>query len=156
MPSLRELLGTEPRRKLVVSDAVRVLDAEVADKSGLSGLAIKGAYAVVKGISPGFIQETVNRLLDDFLDALDPLYAEAIAAKKSPQSHLVQNRSRVAESLLSITDKRAERAEHPVIKKTYMKLRPTAKAHVEASAPRLGELLEKHSLAAAAAADSAS
>jgi hypothetical protein len=144
MASLRELLGVSPKRQEVIRDAVKVLDAEVADKSGLSGLAVKGAYAVVKGISPGFIQDTIDHLLDDFLDALEPLYAEAKAANASPRAHIASNRSRMAESLLSITDRRAERAQRAVVKKTYEKLRPTAKGHVEAAAPRVGELLERH------------
>jgi hypothetical protein len=147
---LKDLLGSAPRRQAVVSDAARVLDAEVAGKGGLTGIAIKGAYAVVKGISPNFIQETIDHLLDDFLVALDPLYQEAVAANASPQSHVSGNRSRMAEALLAITDRRAVSA-RPVLKKTYEKLRPLAKAQVEAAAPRVGELLERHSRAAATA-----
>ncbi|HEX2878204.1 MAG TPA: hypothetical protein VHO25_01580 [Polyangiaceae bacterium] len=146
--SLKDQLGSAPRRQLVIADAVKVLDAEVASKGGLTGIGIKGAYAVVKGISPNFIQETIDHLLDDFLVALDPLYQEAVAANASPQSHVSGNRSRMAEALLAITDRRAVSA-RPVLKKTYEKLRPLAKAQVEAAAPRVGELLERHTRAAA-------
>jgi hypothetical protein len=31
-----------------------------------------------------------------------------------------------------------------MIRKTYDKLRPTAKKHVSASAPRLGQMLDRH------------
>jgi hypothetical protein len=151
MASLRTLLGSAPRRQTVITDAARVLDAEVASKGGLTGIAIKGAYAVVKGISPSFIQETIDHLLDDFLDALDPLYQESVAQQASAQSHVVTHRGRMAEALLAITDRRAVNA-RPVLKKTYEKLRPLAKAQVEAAAPRVGELLERHTGAAAAAA----
>lgn len=147
--SLKDLLGSAPRRSLVIADAAKLLDAEVASKGGFTGIAIKGAYAVVKGISPSFIQETIDHLLDDFLVALDPLYQEAVAAKASPQSHVASNRSRMAEALLAITDRRAGSA-RPALKKTYEKLRPLAKAQVEAAAPRVGELLERHTQAAAA------
>jgi hypothetical protein len=148
MSALKDLLGSAPRRQLVIADATKVLDAEVASKGGLSGIAIKGAYAVVKGISPNFIQETIDHLLDDFLNALDPLYQEAVTANASPQSHVASNRSRMAEALLAITDRRAVNA-RPALKKTYEKLRPLAKAQVEAAAPRVGELLERHTQAAA-------
>lgn len=147
--SLKDLLGSAPRRQLVIADAVKVLDAEVASKGGLTGIAIKGAYAVVKGISPNFISETIDHLLDDFLAALDPLYQEAVAANASPQAHVTSNRSRMAEALLAITDRRATTA-RPALKKTYEKLRPLAKAQVEAAAPRVGELLERHTRAAPA------
>jgi hypothetical protein len=50
----------------------------------------------------------------------------------------------VADALLAITDRRAENAQRQVIKSMYEKLRPTAKKHVEAAAPRLGDLVDKH------------
>src|SRR5687767_1399538 len=82
MQALREQLGTGEKRRQVIEDAMGVLDQEVADKSGLSGLAIKAAYKVVKGIRPGFIREVVDALLDEFLEAVDPLYQEAVANKR--------------------------------------------------------------------------
>ena len=144
MPTLKEHLGSDPRRTQVIEDARRVLDQEVADKTGLSGMAIKGGYKVVQGVKPGFVREVIDNLLDDFLDALQPVYQEAIEQGLKPGDHLKANRSRVAEALLAVTDARAARAKHGGIKKAYEKLRPTAKKHVEAAAPRLAEMLERH------------
>ncbi|HOU93028.1 MAG TPA: hypothetical protein PLU22_18365, partial [Polyangiaceae bacterium] len=70
MPTLRERLSTGNKRTAVIDDALRVLDAEVADKSGISGMAIKAAFGMVKSVKPGFIREVVDHLLDDFVDAL--------------------------------------------------------------------------------------
>jgi hypothetical protein len=120
------------------------LDHEVSDKGGISGLAIKAAYGVVKGVRPGFVREAVDMMLDDFLGALDPIYQEAVASNVRPGAHLLKNPSRVADALLGITDRRAERAERAVVKGAYEKLRPSAKKHVEASVPRLAQLLDKH------------
>jgi hypothetical protein len=142
--SLKERLGQDPQRKAVVTDACDVLDHEVADKSGLSGIAIKGAYAIVKGIKPGFVQEVVDGLLDDFLDALDPLYREAVEKQQPPGRFLAANGDRAADALLAITDDRAARSSRAVIRKTYDKLRPTAKKQVSSAAPRLGQLLDRH------------
>jgi hypothetical protein len=142
--SLKERLGQEPQRKAVVADACSVLDQEVADKSGLGGVAIRGAYSIVKGIKPGFVEEVVDALLDDFLVALDPLYQEALERKETPGRHLASNGDRVADALLAITDARAARSSRAVIRKTYEKLRPTAKKHVSAAAPRLGQMLDRH------------
>jgi hypothetical protein len=50
----------------------------------------------------------------------------------------------VAESLLSITDARAEKHEGGVLKKTYYKLRPTAVKHTEAAVPGVARLVDKH------------
>ena len=145
MPSLREQLSQDPtKREAVVGDALNVLDQEVADKSGLTGMAIKAAYKMVKSVKPGFLREVVDSLLDDFVDALDPVYQESVESGEKPGRYLEANRSRVADDLLSITDKRAERAKNRAIKGAYSKLRATAKKHVEAAAPRLGAMLERH------------
>ena len=88
MQPLREQLGTGDKRRKVVEDACLVLDQEVADKSGLTGIAIKTAYKVVKGIRPGFIPEVVDSLLDEFLDAhFNAIMCPAIGiALKPPRS----------------------------------------------------------------------
>lgn len=144
MPTLSDMLGSSPKRDQVIADACQVLDDEVADKGGLSGLAIKGAYGLLKGIKPGFVHDVVNSLLDDFLGCLDPLYQEAVARGVRPGAHLQANAGRMADALLAITDRRAQKAERPVVKSTYDKLRPSAKKQVEAAAPRLGALLDRH------------
>ena len=81
MPHLKELAQDSAKRSQVIDDACRVLDLEVADKSGLSGMAIKAGYKLVQGVKPGFVRQAVDDLLDDFLDALDPIYQEASAGR---------------------------------------------------------------------------
>lgn len=144
MATLLELLGTPPKRAAVIDDALRVLDAEVDDKSGLSGIAIKTAFKLVRGISPDFLRGTVDHLLDDFLKALDPIYQEAVQRGIDARQHMTNNPSRVADLLLAITDARAARAKNQVVKKAYEKLRDGAKKHVEAAVPRLGDMFARH------------
>ena len=50
----------------------------------------------------------------------------------------------IAEALLGITDDRAARAPGGVVKKSYEKLRPTAKKHVEEAVPGVARLIDKH------------
>lgn len=144
MATLQELLGGPAKRGAVIDDALRVLDAEVDSKGGLSGIAIKTAYKVVKGISPDFLTKTVDHLLNDFLRVLDPIYQEAVQKGISPKQHLTSDPSRIADALLGITDARARNANNQVVKKTYEKLREGAKKHVEAAVPRLGEMFARH------------
>src|SRR5688572_11222314 len=47
MATLREQLGSGDKRNAVIEDALKVLDQEVDDRGGITGLAIKGAYKVV-------------------------------------------------------------------------------------------------------------
>jgi hypothetical protein len=144
MATLVELLGAPGKRGAIIDDALKVLDSEVDSKGGLGGLAIKGAYKIVKGVSPEFLRSVVDHLLDDFLNALDPIYQEAMQRGLDARQHLISNPSRVADLLLGITDARAARAKNQLVKKTYEKLRDGAKKHVEAAVPRLGELFGRH------------
>lgn len=144
MASLSEQLGQGEKRNAVIDDAVKVLDDEVSDKGGLTGLAIKGAYKLVQGVRPGFIRHVVDALLDEFLSALDPVYQEAAVKKRPAGAYLLENQGRVADALLRVTDQKAERADSAAIKAAYSKLRPMAKKQVEAAAPRLSKLLERH------------
>jgi hypothetical protein len=145
MPSLTEALTSDSKKNSVVDDCVALIDAEVADKGGLTGLAIKAGYGTVKGIKPGFVRQVVSDLLPDFAQALDPIYQEARTKGPSVREYFNANANRVADALLAITDDKAKRAKSAMVKGTYEKLRGTAKKNVEAAVPRLGTVIEKHS-----------
>ncbi|HMU38707.1 MAG TPA: hypothetical protein PKE31_06815 [Pseudomonadota bacterium] len=147
--TLATILTAAGRRKTVISDCVVLIDEEVQKKGGLSGLAIKGAFAIVKAVKPGFLVEAVDHLLDDFADRLDPFYQSQPAGRLLP-SHFSEHSSAIAEALLGITDERAKRAQNQTVKKAYEKLRPTAKKHVEEAVPGIARLIEKHGAQAAA------
>ncbi len=144
MSSLPEILASDAKKNLVVDDCCTVIDAEVSDKGGLSGLAIKAGYAAVKNIKPGFIRHVVVDLLPEFATALDPLFQEAKTKAVPVTSHFNANAGRVADALLSITDGKAQRSTSGVVKGTYERLRGTAKKNVEQAVPRLGKVIEKH------------
>lgn len=142
--SLAEALTDDSKKPLIVKDCIELIDSEVKDKGGISGLAIKAGYGAVKGIKPGFVQRAVEDLLPEFAKALDPIYSDAKSQGKPIADFFASNASRVADALLAITDGKAQRAKSGVAKGAYDKLRGSAKKNVEQAAPRLGKLLEKH------------
>jgi len=144
MPTLPEILTTDAKKAIVVEDCLSLIDAEVKDKGGISGLAIKAGYGAVKGVKPGFIKHTVSELLPEFAKVLDPIYQEGKSAGKVASDFFVANSSRVAEALLAITDAKAQTSKNSLVKGTYEKLRGTAKKNVEAAVPRLGKMIDKH------------
>ena len=144
MPNLSEALVSESKKSAVEDDCIALIDAEVADKGGFTGLAIKAGYRTVQGIKPGFVRQVVIDLLPEFARALDPLYQEAKTAGQGVREHFNANAPRVADALLSITDEKAKRAKSGMVKGTYEKLRGSAKKNVEAAAPRLGEMVQKY------------
>lgn len=144
MSSLVDALTQEGKLSAVVKDCLALLDAEVADKSGMSGFAIKAAFKAVKGIRPDFLENVVKDLVPEFAKALDPMFQEARGAGASFRDFLPKNANRAANDLLSITDGKAERSTNKVVKSAYGKLRGTAEKHVEAAMPRLGALIADH------------
>ena len=143
MANLPELL-TSDKKDHVVDDCCSLIDAEVKDKGGISGLAIKAGYGAVKGVKPGFIRNVVSDLLPEFATALDPIWQDAKKDNKPIAPYFASNSARVADALLAITDAKAQRSKSGVVKGTYEKLRGSAKKNVEAAVPRLAEMVQKY------------
>jgi hypothetical protein len=144
MGTLVDALTDEAKKKDVVKDCCDLIDAEVKEKGGISGLAIKAGYGTVKGIKPGFVEKAVEDLLPEFARVLDPIYSDAKSQNKEVSTFFSSNSERVADALLSITDAKAQRAKSGVAKSAYDKLRSSAKKNVEQAVPRLGKLIAKY------------
>jgi hypothetical protein len=149
LATLLEKIGAPPKRKAVIDDCALLIDEEVKKKGGFSGAAIKLAFAAVKAVKPGFIPEAVDHLLDDFATRMEPFYQGHVQGigkgdARSLPSHFLEQAGPIAEALLGITDARAQRAQNAVVKKSYEKLRPSAKKHVEEAVPGIARLVEKH------------
>lgn len=144
MGSLVEVIKDQAKRKKIVEDCASLIDAEVHDKSGLSGLAIKAGYATVKNLRPGMIEAAMDGLLDDFSSKIDPFWQECQTQKAAPRTYFSSRKTDVANALLSITDARAARTPHKVLKGAYEKLRPMGVDHIGMAMPRFADLLARH------------
>ncbi len=145
MKQLKDLVEDPPRREKIINDCVVLIDEEVASKRGLSGAAVKAAYMVVKRLKPGIIRESVDNLCDEFIEASQPFFEkyQDDGEKGTLEQYFRPRASDVAESLLSVTDRRAQRASNKTMVKAYNKLRPKGKQHVEAAVPGVGRMLDK-------------
>jgi hypothetical protein len=140
---LSETLADEAKKSAIIDDAVKLVDEEVAGKSGISGFAVKNGYNAVKSIKPGFIKEAVSVLLPEMAKRIEPIWEDGKKAGNA-RAHLEKNKDRVADAMLAVTDEKVERAKSGLVKSTYKMLRGSAKKHVEEAVPRLGGLLQKH------------
>ena len=148
MPNLNDILLVPGNRPKVVADCGKLIEEEVDSKGGLTGLAVKAAFAVVRAIKPGFVNEAVDHMLDDFVNRLEPFWAEA-QTRNEPIGPLLNGKaSQVADALLTISDERAAKSTNGTLKKAYEKLRPAGKKHVEAAVPRIGRLIAKYTATA--------
>lgn len=146
MATLQSLLLDKDRRAHVVKDCVDMIDQEVRSKSGLSGIAVKGAYAIIKKIKPGIVEEVVEKLVEPFATNLDPFYQsfQSQGSAGSFASFLGQKPTDVANALLAITDERAQNSDNRTMRSAYERLRPTGVKHVEAAVPAIGSMLERY------------
>lgn len=143
--ALSESLLDDTKRSAFLAEAKEVLDAEVSDKGGASGLAVKGGYAAVNKIGPSIVPDALESLAPKLLEQLQPFWAEYQAAGAGTFADLLVSKSdAVAESLLAVTDARAESSSRPALQKVYNSLRSSAKKHVIEALPRVGALVQKH------------
>ncbi|MBC7792740.1 MAG: hypothetical protein H7Z43_03450 [Clostridia bacterium] len=145
MSALADLLKNTVKRNAIVDDCARLVDEEVAAKGGLSGIAIKGGYAVIKALKPGIIRDACDHLVDEFVGKLDPYWADfKTTGGKTFESFLTPKKNQVANALLEVTDGKARNAKNPTIKKVYDKLRPTGVKNVEVAVPGIARVIEKN------------
>ena len=76
MGSLVEVLKDSGKRAAVIADCEQLLEAEVADKKGLSGMGVKGAFKIVKKFKPGMVRLTLDDMIDEFAEKVDPFWKE--------------------------------------------------------------------------------
>lgn len=145
MGVLSDALKDDNKRKAIVDDGLKVIDAEVASKRGFSGLAVKAAFKAVKAIRPGIIGMALDHLLPDFAPEIDPFYDEWKASGSGTlEQFFVRNDTRIANALLSVTDRRSQNAQNKAMKKAYDKLRPQGIEHTRSAMPRLAGLISRH------------
>jgi hypothetical protein len=142
--ALSEKLTTPGNRERVIAACCDLIDAEVKSKGGLSGIAVKGAYGVVKAVKPRFIPEVVDGMLDEWVARIEPFYAswQQDGGGRPFAGYIDGRRDAVAEALLGVTDARAKVSKNGSVRKMYEKMRPSAKKHVEDALPRLGKMIE--------------
>lgn len=150
--SMTTVLEDEDLRPQVIDDAALFIDEEVKGKRGFSGTLIKSGYAVVRRLNKGrMIHEVLEGLLPEFVASIEPLHKRFRDDAKAHDAgfgvFLVQHDEEATQALLTVTDKRAERTRHNLIKKTYAKLRPRAEEHVKSGLPGLGTLIDKYTRA---------
>lgn len=143
--TLKARLLDSDRRSAVVDDLQGLVDAEVANKSGLSGGVVKTGYAGVKKVKPGITREAIDKMLDEFVEQLEPFWATFTTEAAGDFGTFLGTRPQEAsEALLTVTDRRAERSSRAAITSIYSRLRPKAQENVIEALPGLGAVIEKH------------
>src|SRR6266567_3795133 len=129
--TLHQILLAPDTQPHVTADCIQLIDQEVAAKSGVSGTAVKLAYKAARTLKPGYLQFTVDSLIPDMADKLQPFWADFTASGASGFGDYLVKRS-------------DEVSEGPTILKAYRTVRGGAARHVAAALPNLGALVQKY------------
>jgi hypothetical protein len=147
MKSLKEITEDPNVSQTVLIDGMRVLDEEIAKRSGIGGMAIKGAYKVIKNIQGGrTLEKAVKVLMPEFIDKLDPYFArfQEEGTGKTWEEYLRPHYDSLADQLLAVTDQKIQATDNRAVRGTYDKLRPKARKEVIASLPALSRMMERY------------
>jgi hypothetical protein len=140
---LSNRLQDESVKASIAKDVAQLIEEQVAVKGGISGLALKATYGVVKGASANYIPGAIQRLLPEAMLALDPIWDEGVQAG-DPVAHLTQNSDHTADTILSVTDAKIKRVNNGLVCSAYNKLRNSVKSDIEAAIPGFAQILGKH------------
>ena len=142
MKTLADILLAAPQRDAVVEETVSLIESHVGSRPGLRGISLKTGLAMVKAARPSILGRAVQRLLPEFVAALDPLYGEFRDAGGGDfAAYLRKHSGRATAALLRVADARVEQAS-PMARSAYAKFRGSAEAEVAAALPGLARLID--------------
>lgn len=147
VPELSEQLLAPERREAVVSDACDLIDDQVARASGATGLVMRSAYAVVRGVRPNAVPSVVDELLPEFAAQVEQYHQESSRTGRPLVDVLHDDPGAVADALLAVADRRVARSRRGPVRAAYKRVRGLAKRQVQAALPGAAELVEKHTAA---------
>ena len=143
--TLPDILLADGAQQRITADCQVMVEQELSAKSGVSATALKVAYKAVTTFAPGYYQSTVEGMIPDLLQRLQPFWADFHAAGGGQfGDYLVKRGEAVSEAVLGVTDDMAQQGERAVIVRAYSAVRGGAGKHIEAALPAVGALVEKY------------
>jgi hypothetical protein len=143
--SLQEILLSPGVKPQVVTDCCTLIDEQVAEKSGISGTAVKLAYKTVSAFASGYIRHSVETLLPQLVPQLEPYWADFVTSGGGDFGDYLSKRGdEVSEALLSVTDARAESSNKATVVRAYRTVRGGAAKNIKAALPAVGDLVLRY------------
>jgi len=130
--------GTFPH---LVDDCTALVAAEMKNK----GMAMRTAFKLVQKTKPDILERTVRELMPEFIRAIEPCYTDYRARDLDDfRAYLVAHDTEVADSVLTVTDRRAERIANRAIRSAYDRVRGRARREIVEAMPELATIIAKH------------
>lgn len=143
MTNLRDTLTSPDRKPAVVSDLAALIENQIANLTGLTGIAAKTAFATAKKSRPDVVQRAANAYLGSFADALDPFWQQFTASQGTDfGADLAANKAEVTAALERAMD--AEAPSSGSQRAMFDRFKPQVVKMLGGALPDLGALVQKH------------
>ncbi len=146
MDKLADSLLSDGRRDVVIVDCADLIEAHVKQLRGLKGIALRSAFAMLRGGEANAVHNAVAGLIPEFVHAFEPLYRDFQNGNVDGGfgDYLKSQRRRSVDAMLGVTDARFAKTKNSTLKAVYPKVRGTIESELNAVLPGLAELLERH------------
>ena len=124
-----------------VDDCTTLVAAQVKRR----GISMRTALSVVQKVKPNILERTVREQMPDFIRELEPLYAAYGQADPAGfAAYLGERDAQVADAVLHVADRRAERIHSRTIRSAYQRVRGRAQREVVSVVPELAAIIQRH------------
>lgn len=145
MASLSEILLASPQREALIAGGAELLEKAIAERGGLTGMAYRTGYAMIKAAKPGAARRASVELMPGFAEALNPLFEQHLQQGGSAETFsrtLLGNADTTISRLIAVADQRVE-GSSDLVRKTYARFRGNAEAEVARILPDLATLIDR-------------
>jgi hypothetical protein len=147
MSTLASILLADDRRATVAADCARMFEEHVAAQHGLKGIGMKTGLALLQTGRPDAVQETAERLLPEFAEALEPAWQTFKETQTADfGSFLLGRRKNTVDVLLEVVDQHAMQTSRPALKAGYEHVRDSLGGEIEEMLPTLAAILDRYAV----------
>lgn len=141
MTKLSDSLLSPRNFEPLISDCVVIVENEVRQKN----IAIRGVFKLANRAVPQLTERALRRLLPDFAVALDPVYDEFKNSDKALFAEFArEHETRIADTLLQVTDHKVQQVNNKAIRSGYSKLRGRAQREVAQALPHIADAVARY------------
>lgn len=145
MKSLRNILLAPEKKDAVIADLARLLEGAVANRGGLTGMALKTGLAMLKSGKPDVLERGATRMLPEFAAQLQPLFERFQKEGGADFAGFLNKNSGETTTVLARTiDKLMSTSQNATAKSLYAKFRSGADKDIAAMVPEVGRLVQKY------------
>lgn len=145
MKSLSDILLAPEKKDAAIADLARLLEGALANRGGLTGMALKTGLAMLKSGRPDVLERGAARMLPEFAAQLQPLFERFQKEGGSDfTGFLKKNSGETATVLARTIDQLMSTSQNATAKSLYAKFRGGADKDIAAMVPEVGRLVQKY------------